>query len=125
MPEAAHLLGLDETSLVELSIDLDSVFVLLSKGATEDALALLRASVGEYGSRRRPRKLGLDSEQTCLRRLQTLGRRVRDGELIPGMTVHQAKGREWARVGLILAESQLSRLSAGLQVKTAKTDSYM
>lgn len=38
------------------------------------------------------------------------------GQLIPGMTVHQAKGREWNRVGLRLSEEERAILAGGLRV---------
>jgi DNA helicase-2/ATP-dependent DNA helicase PcrA len=38
------------------------------------------------------------------------------GQLIPGMTVHQAKGREWNCVGVRLSEEDRATLAAGLRV---------
>jgi DNA helicase-2/ATP-dependent DNA helicase PcrA len=38
------------------------------------------------------------------------------GQRIPGMTVHQAKGREWNRVGVRLSEEDRATLAAGLRV---------
>lgn len=38
------------------------------------------------------------------------------GQLIPGMTVHQAKGREWNRVGVRLSEEDVAILAGGLHV---------
>ena len=40
------------------------------------------------------------------------------GQLIPGMTVHQAKGREWNRVGIRLSEEDRATLAAGLRAST-------
>lgn len=37
-------------------------------------------------------------------------------QLIPGMTVHQAKGREWNRVGIRLSEDERTTLASGLSV---------
>jgi DNA helicase-2/ATP-dependent DNA helicase PcrA len=49
------------------------------------------------------------------KRLDVLRNRLAyDGELIPGMTTHQAKGREWSRVGVRLREADAHRLDAGL-----------
>ena len=38
------------------------------------------------------------------------------GQLIAGMTVHQAKGREWDYVGVRLSEEERATLAAGLRV---------
>lgn len=38
------------------------------------------------------------------------------GQLIAGMTVHQAKGREWDRVGVRLSEEECATLASGLRV---------
>ncbi|MFC9081324.1 3'-5' exonuclease [Streptomyces sp. NPDC057062] len=38
-------------------------------------------------------------------------------QLIPGLTAHQAKGREWNHVGVLLTDSERETLAAGL-VKT-------
>lgn len=35
-------------------------------------------------------------------------------QLVPGITVHQAKGREWPRVGLVLSSHQTDALAEGL-----------
>jgi DNA helicase-2/ATP-dependent DNA helicase PcrA len=42
------------------------------------------------------------------------------GQLIPGMTVHQAKGREWNRVGVRLSEEDRATLAAGLRVENER-----
>jgi len=38
------------------------------------------------------------------------------GQLIAGMTAHQAKGREWDYVGVRLSEEERATLAAGLRV---------
>ena len=48
-----------------------------------------------------------------------LARRVLyPGQLIPGLTTHQAKGREWDAVGICLTDSDWKALASGLQVET-------
>jgi DNA helicase-2/ATP-dependent DNA helicase PcrA len=47
---------------------------------------------------------GLRSRLTC------------SGQLIAGMTVHQAKGKEWERVGVRLSAEERATLAAGLRV---------
>ena len=46
--------------------------------------------------------------------LGALGRRLGRAHLIPGMTIHQAKGREWANVGVYLQPDEEHHLAAGL-----------
>jgi DNA helicase-2/ATP-dependent DNA helicase PcrA len=52
-------------------------------------------------------------------RLADLARRVLyQGQLVPGLTTHQAKGREWDTVGVYLSDSDRKALTSGLQVET-------
>jgi DNA helicase II / ATP-dependent DNA helicase PcrA len=46
--------------------------------------------------------------------LSALGRRLGKTHLIPGMTIHQAKGREWASVGVHLVPDEAHHLATGL-----------
>jgi DNA helicase-2/ATP-dependent DNA helicase PcrA len=48
-------------------------------------------------------------------RLLALARRPRQSHVVAGMTVHQAKGREWPVVGLRLRDGDVARLGAGLK----------
>ncbi|HUZ54394.1 MAG TPA: UvrD-helicase domain-containing protein [Streptosporangiaceae bacterium] len=51
-------------------------------------------------------------------RLAALGERiVYHGRLVPGLTTHQAKGREWDAVGVHLTPSERQTLADGLTVK--------
>ena len=54
-------------------------------------------------------------KQTAVRRLGALGVRLLQENLIPGLTVFQAKGREWDRVGVVLSNEQNRMLKSGLQ----------
>ncbi|MBC7278678.1 UvrD-helicase domain-containing protein [Nocardioides sp.] len=77
-----------------------------------DVLENLRARVGTFG-RRRPRRGqadGLREEE-----LDLLRTRLQRGDLIAGLTVHQAKGREWDRVGVVLTRAQERELHVGLR----------
>ncbi|MFD1211123.1 UvrD-helicase domain-containing protein [Arthrobacter sp. GCM10027362] len=50
------------------------------------------------------------------KRLRSLGNRLlATCRLIPGMTIHQAKGREWDVVGVRLTDSELSQFAQGLR----------
>jgi hypothetical protein len=40
--------------------------------------------------------------------------RINQPRCVPGMTVHQAKGKEWAAVGARFKPGQIERLAAGL-----------
>lgn len=74
----------------------------------------LRAAARSF-SGRTPRRLASSGEVLRVNNLQALGSRVRSTGLIPGLTVHQAKGREWNRVGLALTQAEIATLAAGLQ----------
>jgi DNA helicase II / ATP-dependent DNA helicase PcrA len=86
----------------------------------ETAMQELRTALRNLGSPRQLRRLPAERENVQLGRLQDLGRRVAQTNLIPGMTVHQAKGKEWQRVGIRLSADQAGRLANGLS--PANTD---
>lgn len=119
LPEALILLGLDAEAYREDGpVVLGGVVEILATGARdapETALSLLRTGVKVLGAPRRPRASSGDSEQRQIDRLAALGSRLSSSErLVPGMTIHQAKGREWDHVGIRLSASEAARLSAGL-----------
>lgn len=118
LPEALILLGLElDTYLAGAPAVLARVLQTLSSGlstAPEKALAQLRQAVKDLGTRR-PRVGSADSEQRQISRLASLASRLSTSEqLVPGMTIHQAKGREWNNVGIILSPNELARLGTGL-----------
>ena len=85
------------------------------EAAPAAALGLLRQAVKDLGAPRRPPSGRGDAEQRQLDRMAALNLRVRSGgQLVPGMTIHQAKGREWSRVGVRLDPTELSSLASGL-----------
>lgn len=114
--EAALFLGMDPAILRGDLTVLAPVIDGLAEGTAEDARAaldLLRQIVGTMcdGSIRRLK----DTEEAIrVQRLQHLTRRLRATHLIPGMTIHHAKGREWDHVGVRLSESQERQLTRGL-----------
>jgi DNA helicase-2/ATP-dependent DNA helicase PcrA len=83
-------------------------------GGPPEALNALRQAVIQLGGTRRPRAGGPESEQRLIDRLGALARRVRVGDVVPGMTIHQAKGREWNQVGLRLTDGEIGILGGGL-----------
>lgn len=111
--EAAYLLKVLDVSSEDRDSAFASVFALLLDGKDVEALDELRSAVKFLGGPR-PRKLGQEAEARRLDRLGQLAVRVRAGASVVGLTVHQAKGREWNRVGLRLTEEQIGRLRRGL-----------
>jgi DNA helicase-2/ATP-dependent DNA helicase PcrA len=62
--------------------------------------------------------LSEDKQVKRTQELQLVGERLRRGNLIPGMTIHQAKGREWGSVGVVLTRQDAEILSNGLKPLT-------
>jgi DNA helicase II / ATP-dependent DNA helicase PcrA len=116
--EAMTLLGLDpETIRAEGAARLRPVLQTLGAAtpqATARAIEQLRRALRNLGSPRRLRTLPAASEEQQQARLHALALRLNDRSCIPGMTIHQAKGREWNAVGVRLKRTQVERLSSGL-----------
>lgn len=101
----------------DVPIALAPVLDRLSGGTTGDAaaaLALLRETLRHIGGRTIPTLSG-EQETARVVSLVALSKRLGKSHLVPGMTVHQAKGREWDRVAVHLLPAQQARLAAGLQ----------
>lgn len=116
--EAAALLGLDLDQLRTDEAVLGSVLEMLRPGTPEvgaAAITELRKALRELGSPRQLRPMRIEGEAVQQRRLLALARRMNQPHVIPGMTVHQAKGREWPVVGVRLSEAEVARLAAGLK----------
>lgn len=120
-PEAALVLGVDPEILRGdpgvFAPVLDRLEGGSPAGATA-ALALLRTTLANLGSRQ-IRKMKEAEEADRIQLLRALGRRLGTVHLIPGMTIHQAKGREWASVGVHLVADEVHRLAAGLAQQQA------
>lgn len=117
LPEALLLLDLDpEAYQTRGPTVLGSVVDILVRpgGGPPAALRALRQAVVQLGGARRPRAGGAESEQRQIDRLGALARRVRAGYVVPGMTIHQAKGREWNQVGVRLTDGEMEILGGGL-----------
>jgi DNA helicase-2/ATP-dependent DNA helicase PcrA len=117
LPEALLLLDLDpEAYRMQGPTVLGNVVDTLVRpgGGPAAALRALRQAVIQLGGARRPRAGGADAEQRQLDRLDALARRVRAGYVVPGMTIHQAKGREWNHVGVRLTDGEVGILGRGL-----------
>lgn len=123
--EAISLLGLEpDVVLRDGRMILLPILQQLKDGnasTLKDAMTTLRNGMKLLGSSRQLRRLRRNSEDEQLGRLQALALRVGRNELVQGLTVHQAKGREWDRVGVRLSETQRNRLAEGLN-QTRDTD---
>lgn len=82
--------------------------------ASADVLDDLRIVFKSLGLRK-PGRLKEQNERQRIIELDKLAARMRQDSLVPGLTVFQAKGREWGHVGVVLTQTQESLLSAGLQ----------
>jgi DNA helicase-2/ATP-dependent DNA helicase PcrA len=117
--EALSILNIDprQFKLVGSSLLRDALKILESDDPDSPAttLAALRQAAKALNCPYQLRRLRAESEQKQLARVSDLRRRLRAGSrLIPGVTVHQAKGREWDVVGVRLSESQKRQISSGL-----------
>lgn len=116
--EAAVLLGLTKDKLRANGNLLGAVLEILRPGtpkAAEGAIDVLRSVLKLLGSTRRLSRLRDESEAVQHRRLLALARRMNQPHVVAGMTVHQAKGREWPIVGVRLTEGEAAKLAAGLR----------
>lgn len=119
LPEALILLGLDQDTYQSEGATVLGGVVEQISGSGDDApvkgLKALREAMKDLGAARRPPSGTPENEQRQVDRLAALAARVCCGEpLVPGMTIHQAKGREWDFVGVRLTETEAGRLAAGL-----------
>ena len=116
LEEALILLGIDTEVYEARRIDiLEQVAGTLMKKGCKEALDELRDATKELGADRRPQVSGEASESRQIARLEKLAVRLNiSAPLVPGLTIHQAKGREWNRVGIILARGELYRIGRGL-----------
>lgn len=116
--DAAIVLGIDpEIPRVEGDAAFGPVYDKLAGGTQADAeaaLAQLRQLVRDMGSPKRLPRLSVQHEAKRVARLQALGRRLGKVSLVPGLTIHQAKGREWPYVGVHLTDTQQARIKQGL-----------
>lgn len=74
----------------------------------------LRETIKSLGARK-PSKLSEKKENDVRLQLAQLAARLRQTTVIPGLTVFQAKGREWERVGVALYRNQIDALKSGLR----------
>lgn len=115
--EAAALVGITPERLEDEHARFAAILETLHQelpGAPAAALAQLHDLIKVVRGRK-PQRLKADAESKQLNRLRAFAQRTGRAHLIPGMTVHQAKGREWRTVGLRLTEKDVGRLGEGLR----------
>lgn len=114
---AAITLGLDRSEIDERQKEvLEPVLTELREGLSlPEALERIRDAMRELGAKRRPSRLGEANEAKRIEDLRQLVLRLRRSDLVPGLTVFQAKGSEWSRVGVVLTVHDLALLAAGLR----------
>lgn len=108
-------LGLDREQLLGKQ---DEVFGPLITGLRDGkapvlVLDELREAIKFLGVRR-PRALSDDKEVAAEAQLARLAARLNQPTVVPGLTIFQAKGREWDRVGVVLSRAQVTMLASGL-----------
>lgn len=80
----------------------------------DQVLEALREAIKSLGVRK-PNRLSEIKEAGIEAQLQRLAVRLAQSAIVPGLTVFQAKGREWDRVGVVLSQAQVATLASGLQ----------
>ena len=108
-------LGLDrENFQAEQDQALIPIIKSLISGKDESqVLDDLREIIKSLGARK-PGRLSEKKEADARLQLTRLAARLRQTTVIPGLTVFQAKGREWERVGVTLYRNQIDALKSGL-----------
>jgi len=109
-------LGIDpETPAARQSEVLGPVLAAMKEGEpAASVLSKLRAAVVTLGAGRRPVRLAAAAEAIRVAEIDRLRQRLTRDDLIPGLTVHQAKGCEWPRVGVALSTTSKTTLAGGL-----------
>lgn len=130
LPEALSLLELDSDAYrtlgPEVMTGIADVLVTAAADGPQRALEALKPAMVLLGAPRRPRASGGDEATKQLALMTQLAAQLRSPEpLVTGMTIHQAKGREWDRVGVRPASSEQGRPSAGLSRDAEATERYM
>lgn len=114
---ACVILGIEpaELALIQNTVLQPVLQAMMGGVSAARVLQLLRDAALDLGANRRPSRLPRQGEPDRELEIDALRRRLQREDLIPGLTVHQAKGREWRRVGVALSEKDEQRLAGGLQ----------
>lgn len=112
---AVTQLRLDSVAEGERDAALYPILARLRRGeSTAIVLEGLRDAISGLGVRR-PNRLGAKAEALRQDELISLRKRLQASGLVPGLTVHQAKGGEWTRVGVVLTAHERGLIAAGLR----------
>ena len=129
-----HAIFLSE-ALILLSIDrqiysqkgpplMAEVTKILTSGAPDApkrAFNHLRDAIKSLSALSPPQKESINEERQYIEKFGRLEQRLSaQRPLMPGVTIHQAKGREWDNVGVRLNSSEISRLKSGLDPTVEK-----
>ncbi|MFB4305059.1 UvrD-helicase domain-containing protein [Actinomadura sp. GTD37] len=113
LPDALAGLGIDEEALNRLADPLSEILESMRGSSDIDSSyeALIRVIGGE-STRTFKRK-----HRTHTRKMEAIRTRLlaNGSGFVAGLTVHQAKGREWNNVGVRLTENESALLSTGLR----------
>lgn len=113
--EALVTLGIpDAIALDRLTQPLAGLLAPLAQTSTRDGLKAVRTQLIGIVQTESQREFS-QVHATHLKRLENLAIRLRaTTRLVPGLTVHQAKGMEWAHVGIRLEDDERTTLAGGL-----------
>jgi len=115
-----------QTALIHLGMEEEGLEVVLREHfrpilaalvgslPADEALDLVRDAAALVSPKSRPSRLQPKGEALRVADLERLRLRLTRSDLIPGLTVHQAKGCEWSRVGVALSPKREAALAAGL-----------
>ncbi|MGW4728695.1 UvrD-helicase domain-containing protein [Streptomyces shenzhenensis] len=111
--EALIALGIDAEALERLRPSLQQ---LITDLAGSVGIAEIWSALNDVVGAETQRKLPKKRNHYHTARLENLRARLHavGNRLIPGLTAHQAKGREWNHVGVLLTNSECEDLAAGL-----------
>lgn len=113
--EALAILGIDDEALEDAGGQLFArVLAVFGADGPTEALTVLRSGTKDrLGSPQKPRR-GRGSDEAAEATIRLICDRHLAGAHTPGLTVHQAKGREWKHVGFVGPDEQHAALAGGL-----------
>lgn len=114
LADALVTLGItDRGALDRFMTGLGDLLTTLKLASTRPALKEVRHALVTHVRTESPRTFP-NVHNSHVKRLEILRDRLHAVRLIPGLTVHQAKGREWDSVALRLSDDGRAMLAAGL-----------
>jgi DNA helicase-2/ATP-dependent DNA helicase PcrA len=104
-------------ALARLEPQLDEILTRLVEGGTLTAKGIW-PRFAEILMTEAQRDIKTNPHRNYWGRLAQMADRARQPHLVPGMSVHQAKGREWSAVGVRMTDEDRSLLASGLSPDT-------